>query len=387
LLLTTFLAMPALAANWTGPVADLAKGIATVNGPGTITLSVVNSSSLPKDQVTEIQHALEAQLQTSGVRVGAAAKANSDVGVTLSENLQGYVWIAEIKQGNDTHVEIVTVPRAQSAMVAKNAPSVATRKVLMWSQPTQMLDMMLLDASTSNPKMVVLDTEAISFYRLHEGQWQREQNWALTHTHPFPRDLRGLLVAGKDHAIDAYLPGTVCSVTSNAVVCRESDDAWKIGSRSAFYNSARNYFTGALVPANDRPLGPFYAMASLEKPGYSLSVFSGVDGRVRVSDGVNDRALSPAATSDWGSDIAAVKSNCSTGAQLLVTSNGDDTSSDSIRVYEVPDRDPVLASAAADFFGPITALWSHDNTSATVIARNLQTGQYEAYSVSITCNQ
>jgi hypothetical protein len=199
--------------------------------------------------------------------------------------------------------------------------------------------------------------------------------------------LRGLLVAGKDHAMDAYLPGTVCNVTSNALICRESDDAWRIGPRAAFYNSARNYFNGALVPASDKPLGPFYSMAWIEKPSHSLILSTGVDGRVRMIDGVNDRTLSSAATSDWGSDIAGLKSNCGAGAQVLVTSNGDDNAADSIRAYEIPDRDPVLASAAIDLPGPITALWSHDASSATAIAHNLQTGQYEAYSLSITCNQ
>jgi hypothetical protein len=387
LLLTLLLTMPAVAANWSGPVGELAKAISAASGPGTITLSILNSSSIPKDQVPEIQRALEAQLRASGVRVGSSANANSDVRVTLSENLQGYIWVAEIKQGNDTHVEMVTAPRAQSAIAAKNAPSVVIHKALMWSQATQILDMVLLDASTSNPKMIVLDAEAITLYSLHEGKWQHEQNWAITHTRPFPRDLRGLLVGGKDRAIEAYLPGTVCSLAGNSVVCRESDDAWKIGARSAFYNSGRNYFTGALVPASDKPLGPFYSMAWLEKPNYPLSISTGVDGRVRISDGVNDRTVPSSVTADWGSDIAALKSSCGNGTQLLVTSNGDDTTADSLRAYEVPDRDPVLASAATDFSGPITALWSHEATSATAVARNLQTGQYEAYSVSITCNQ
>ena len=387
--LLVLLATSAFAADWSGKSAELAKAIAADSGPGTITLSVVNASSLPKDQVTEIQRALEAQLRISGVRVGVGANANSDVRVTLSETLQGYVWIAEIKQGNDTRVEMVTVPRPQSAVVAKNAPTVVIRKVLMWSQSSQILDMLVFDASSSNAKMVVLDPDAISLYSLHDGKWQRDQNWPITHTRAFPRDVRGLLVAGKDKSVQAYLPGMVCdaSLSANAVVCRESDDAWKIGLHAAFFNSGRNYFTGALVPAIDKAFGPFYSMAWLEKQSYALTIVIGLDGRVRMSDGVNDRTLSAAATSDWGSDIAAVKSNCGTGTQLLVTSNGDDNASDSIRAYEFPDRDPVPVSAAADFPGPIMARWAHENTSATAIVRNLQTGQYEAYSVSITCNQ
>src|SRR5512147_580510 len=86
LLIALLFATSLFAANWTGPVTDLAKTIAAASGPGAITLAVVNSSSVPKDQVTEIQHAIEVQLRTSGVRIGAAPNANSDVRVTLSEN-------------------------------------------------------------------------------------------------------------------------------------------------------------------------------------------------------------------------------------------------------------------------------------------------------------
>jgi hypothetical protein len=198
-----------------------------------------------------------------------------------------------------------------------------------------------------------------------------------------------LLVLNKDKAVAAYLPGTVCEVTSlgaNAVVCREGDDAWKIGYRAAFFNSGRNYFTGALVPASDKASGPFYSMAWMEKLNYTLQVSTGVDGRVLMSDGVNERLLPAAATSDWGSDIAALKSGCGSGAQVLVAADGHDTIGDSVRNYEVPDRDPVLVSASTDFPGPVMALWSHDTTGASAIIHNLQTGQYEAYSVSIACN-
>jgi hypothetical protein len=265
---------------------------------------------------------------------------------------------------------------------------VSVRKAMLWTQTSQVLDLMLLDAGTPNPKMVVLDADAIEIYGLREGRWQREQNLAITHSRTFPRDLRGLLFSAKDRVVEAYLPGTVCSAASpsaSAVFCREGDDAWKLGPRAAFFNSGRNYFTGALVPASDKTFDPFYSMAWLDKQNYLLSISIGVDGRVHISDSVNERVLPSAVTSDWGSDVVAVKSSCGAGAQLLVTSAVDDTGADSIRAYEIPDRDPVLVSAAADFPGPITALWSHDATTATAIVHNLQTGQYEAYSVSITC--
>src|SRR3954471_9760255 len=113
LLLMFSFALPAMAADWSAPVAEMAKAIASASGSGTVTLSVVNSSSLSKDQVTDIQRALEARLRSSGLRLEPAA--SSDVRLTLSENLRTYVWVAEIRKAADTQVEMVTLPRGSPA--------------------------------------------------------------------------------------------------------------------------------------------------------------------------------------------------------------------------------------------------------------------------------
>lgn len=380
----------AVAADWSKAVGDLAKAIAGETGPGTISMSVVDASSLAKDQVTEIQRGLETQLRASGIRLGSGTSVNSAVKVTLSESLREYVWVAEITEGNETRVQMVTMPRESGSVIARTGPAVEIRKALMWSQREPMLDMVVVDGATPTPHLVILGTETLESYALASGKWKLEQRWNLTHVRSFPRDLRGLLVVNANRSVDAYLPGTVCSVANvnaNAVVCRDSDDAWKIGPRAAFFNSSRNYFTGALVPASDKAIGPFYSAAWLERQGYPLMMVSGVDGRFRVSDGVNERILSPSVTADWGSDIAAVKTGCGSGSQVLVTLTGDDTKPDSLRAFDIADREPVLVSAVVDFAGPVMALWSHDAAGAVTIVRNLRTGQYEAYSISILCTQ
>ncbi|HET9695919.1 MAG TPA: hypothetical protein VFP40_03565 [Terriglobales bacterium] len=385
-LLVILCAAPSFAGSWDKPVADLAKAIAGAAGPGSITLAVTNASSLPKDQVPEIQKALEAQLRASGVRVGPAATANSDVQVTLSENLKSLVWVAEIKQGNQAQIEMVTVPREQSVAQSKNAPSVSLHKMLLFAQSAPILDAYVMDAASPNARLFVLDPENITVYTIAGNTWQKQQSWTITHNHPFPRDLRGLLVANQSRGVDAYLPGTVCEVSQQASLCRDGDDPWKIGAKAAFFNSARNYFTGATVPASQKAGSPFYSAAWMQRGNYSLALFMGVDGRLRVTDGINERLAPPSVTADWGSDIAVVSSGCGLGTQLLVTAALDDTQADSLRAFEIPDRDPVLVSSTLDFPGPIVSLWSHDSTTSVAIARNLRNGNYEAYSVSATCN-
>jgi len=377
-------AAPAFASNWTGPATDFAKSIAAVTGPGTITFALTNSSSLTKSDTSDIQHTIEAQLRAAGVRLGPNSNASSDVRVTLSENLQGYLWVAEIRQGTQTQVEMISVPRTETPVVARSGPSVTIHKTLVWSEPVQ-----ILDAYVDGNRMLVLEVNAVSTFSMNGGKWQREQSLAFTTSHNFPRDLRGLLAPAKDHQANIYLPGTICNVAAGAgiaISCHDGDDPWPLGPKTALFNSGRNYFTGAMFPAATKSSGPFYSLVSLPRPAYTLLITTGVDGRVHLNDGINERTISASSTADWGSDIAAVKSQCGGGTQILVTNAGDDTMPDSLRAFEIPDRDPVQVSAAADFTGPITALWTHGDV-ATAVAHNLRTGNYEAYSVSISCNQ
>ncbi len=82
-----------------------------------------------------------------------------------------------------------------------------------------------------------------------------------------------------------------------------------------------------------------------------------------------------------------MRSGCGVGSQVLVTGN-EDGASDSVRAFEIADREPVVVSQAAEFNGKITALWSDaDGTGAIAISQNSETGKYEAYRLSIACGQ
>ena len=133
-------------------------------------------------------------------------------------------------------------------------------------------------------------------------------------------------------------------------------------------------------------MAPFFTAAELPRSNYTLWILASTDGAVRESDGVNERRVTASVSGDWGSDLAAVHDACGLGTQLLVSasSNGND----SLRAYEVPDREPVLVSAPLNFDSEITALWtSSDGTDANLVVHNTTGGRYEAYSVSIACGQ
>ena len=378
-----------LASDWRTPEEQLARKIAVATGPGAVALDVANKSSISRPDSDEIRRGLTSELATLGVRLVNADQAAATVQVTLSENLQEYVWVAEIRQGNnEASVAMVAVPRAGFAAVEHPAIALTIRKALLWTDESRILDVAQVNGSPQH--MIVLEAESVELLKFQDGRWQQEQSLPVSHAHPWPRDLRGRLALRSDHLFDAYLPGVFCRSSTTAPLalsCYESDDPWPLGSgQSAFFAPARNFFTGALSPGIEKQttVKAFYSAALLPRDKYKLWIFSTVDGQVHLVDGVSDQTV---VKLDWGSDIANVRSGCGVGWQVLVTGN-EDGASDMVRAFEIADREPVVVSQAAEFNGKITALWSDaDGTGAIAISQNSETGKYEAYRLSITCGQ
>ena len=406
-LVTIFLA-PSLSAS---PLADtarqLAHKIAAASGPGAFALEFTNRSSLDEKSVREVRSALEAQLHVEGVHIAKAEQATGTVEVVLSESLRDYVWTAVIAIGSDEKkVALVSLPRsAPGATFAPAMPNVL-KTTLLFTQAQPMLDVALVDMPGGS-RLVVLGGDAVSIYR-HQGvgatvnstvRWEFETSLPVIHSRAFPRDLRGRLRLRGDHLLDAYLPGTICHSTPNtvaplALACTDSDDPWPLASDDsvrAFYASTRNFFTGVLSPGIGKisNVPSFYSAAALQRPSYTLWAFAAVDGTLHLVDGMTDQAIR-GANSNWGSDVAAVSSHCGAGTQLLVSESGDmlhDTTHDSVRAFEIPDRDLVMVSAATEFDGQIVALWPvNSGDGAAAIVRRQDTGWYEAYRVSVTCD-
>ena len=154
---------------------------------------------------------------------------------------------------------------------------------------------------------------------------------------------------------------------------------------SAFFAASRNFFTGALSPGIGKisNVPSFYSAGEFQRTGYKLWAFAAVDGSFHLVDGMTDQLVR---SERWGSDLAAVHSGCGSGTQLLV-SDGGSPERDSLRAFEILDRDPVAVSAALEFEGQVVALWPETNgNSATAIVKRKDTGWYEAYRVSISCS-
>jgi hypothetical protein len=406
------LANAARAADWSGPEQQLARKIVAVTGTAAVALTVENRSHLGKRDSEIIQNGLRSALEGLGIRFVKQDQAAASVAISLSANVTSYVWVAEIhRTRGEGAVVMVSVPSAEGATSPHESVPLSLRKVSLWTQTGAILDVAVLEENATPTRIAVLDAEKVALYRLQSAKWSQEQALAIAHARPWPRDLRGKLIPAKDHLLDVYLPGVMChsaAGTPLTLTCHETDDPWPLVPASlsggafsafpsagsppvaipalgAFYTPERNFFTGALTPGAGKftTVPKFYSAAFLPREKYLLWIFAGTEGYVHIVDGTSDQATKL----NWGSDLTSVKTSCGAGWQVLVTS-GEERNGDSVRAYEFPDRDPFAVSAAIDFPGLITALWTEAKAdTAVAVVRNRETGSYEAFRLAIACSE
>ena len=398
------------ATDWNTPEQQLARKIVAASGNGTISVSFDNRSSLGRRDAEIIENGFRSAIESAGARIAKVEQTTTSVKVSLSENLNSYVWVAEVHRGDgETAVVMVSSPRTEKAAGAQDSVPFSIRKSLLWAQDDPILDVAVLEEGSAPTRIAVLSPEKVSLYRLMGGRWQEEQSAAIAHTQPWPRDLRGRLIPAKDHLLDVYLPGITCHSTAGLPVimsCQGTDDPWPLTSTAfvtggsaalssgnasevpairAFFAPTRNFFTGALSSAIGKftSVPKFYSAAPLAREKSLLWLFNATDGFVHVIDGASDQPERLA----WGSDLTSVRTACGAGWQVLATSS-DSAAGDSVRAYEIPDRDPVAVSAPVEFPGAISALWTEARgDTAVAVAKNPVTGNYEAYRLAVACNQ
>jgi len=405
------LAATAGAADWSGPEQQLARKIVAVTGPGAVALTVENRSSLGRRDSEIIQNGLRTALEGLGLRFANNDQAAATVMVTLSENAESYLWVAEIRQGaGEASVVMVSAPHPEGGPAARDSVPLSLRKIQLWAQDLPILDVEVLEENSTPTHIAVLDPEKVSLYRFQGGKWQLEQALPIVHQRPWPRDVRGRLIPASDHLLDAYLPGLSCSTTAASPLslsCHDSDDPWPLvaagltgasvfpGPNSsaapaanvprvkAFFAPARNFFTGVLTPGVGKfaTVPKFFSAAPLPRDKYTLWLFAATDGQVHMVDGMSDQS----ARFGWGSDLATVKTACGAGWQVLASTPGEQAD-DTVRAYEFPDRDPVAVSAPSDLPGTITALWTEARgDTAVVVVRDRES--YAAFRMAVGCSQ
>lgn len=374
---------------------DLARKIMEKTGPGTIYLEFnVVEDALTKGEAAEARRALETELGARGARLAGRNSAAAAVTVTVAENTQGEVWVAQVKQGAGEPVVILMPVERSSAPPPPRGPAsnLTIRKSLLWTQEQPILDVARVEGGPAQ-HLLVLDPYHVTLYRWNENKWDPEQVLGVYHARPWPREVRGRLVLRRDRLFDAYLPGVVCASSNGAPIsmtCREADDPWPLSEaqqgQSGFFSPVRNFFNGTLVPGlgGHTTTAPFYDVVTLPRPGGALWITTALDGSVHLLDGGEDQAI----RTSWGTAITAVRSNCGSGWQVLASGSGDFTAADTVTPVEFAERAPTVAGEAAEFPGPVMELWdTNDPATAVAVVRNLETNLYEAYALSVACGQ
>ncbi len=361
--------------------------------PGFVTLDVANESSLSAMEVAAARKAIEAELRAANVRLVKPERAVAEITVTISENLQGLLWVAEIKQGLTTQTVMLQSGHTATT-TAVRMPSLQLRRtpVFAASDDTPMLDFILTDAKL----LFILRGQSITAYKWDGAQWKQINAVNIERSTPAPRDLRGHLVWQPSQLL-AYQAGVQCTAPLGpdgvfaGIQCREVDDPWPLdNSFDAFFSSNRNFFSGIIRGANansavkslEVSLPPFYSASALGDVNASW-MFTGTDGRARLYSSFTQQ---PRVYSGWGSDIVSVHSDCGSKWQLLVSKPGDRSQPDAVQALEIASGEPVPVSSALEMSGSITSMWhAQDGLTANVITRDPMSRRYEASTITIDC--
>jgi len=357
-----------------GAARELArKTVGFAGGRTNVGATYQNLSSLPDSDLAQVRHEFEAAVTVS-------APASIDVRITLSESALQYLLVEEVRRGDETQVWMAGWPRANGAPVF--GQGAAIDKKLVWEQDEPILDAAVLDNSVA-----VLSPSKLAVYR--QRQLQEAVNIAPGRT--WPRDLRGRmrLTGGR---VQAWLPGMECDGAWQpqlSLNCRSSDEPWVLesGSRAlllANYTRDRNYFDGRVILQNGmrKSVAPFYSAAAVDDPGGTLWLLAAVDGRTLIFNPAFEPLTS---IPSWGSDIAGTSGRCAGGSPIFATLPGDASEPDGVQAFSIVNRTPAALTAPVSFNGPVTALWPSTASSVLAVERNLATGKYAAYVLTLVC--
>lgn len=316
---------------------ELARKIATaLPAEENISCEIRNISSLNTGETARIEQALKAELKERDISVTSSG-AGTSVRVTLSENLNNFVWTGEILRGDASQVVIIPVERSTENRVYSGAMPVTIHSEKFWESPERILDAGEISDDRGKSWLVLL----------------------------LPN---GLQIQDKQTGSMSFL-----EVASNQSATR---DPWGNLNFAPIGNSIEFF------------LAPMVCTVNLEKPN--------LDGCLS-GEGSNGAPLSK--TSSVMFDIAPagppqpgkgteieVKSVCGDANQFLATGARDYTQTDTLQVFQSQSSGATAVSRELDFPGPITALHAVSVTPRAV-ARNLATGNYEAYNLSFSCAQ
>jgi hypothetical protein len=322
-------------------------------------VTVRNLSTMSAAEAAAARASLERAIAKPAVR----SDDSIDITLTISENLRGFLLVAELRRNGERVVEMVEFSPASVEQATLRA---VLEKRLLWEQNEP-----ILDIAVAGDTMIVLEPARISTVderRRNAERWLDGVNVV--------RDPRGRLEI-RDGSFTAYLPGSLCRGTWKPVLevrCESIAAEFLLNGEPVRFTPGRNTLESGGWP-------PFFSLAKIEDQRQSLVALSQPDGRTQLYSG--DRRPVGVIES-VGTEIVSLENSCAAGRTIVASSTAEE--GDSLGVYEFADGKLAPAGEPLEFAGPITALWPSAG-GAVAVSSNMAAGTYAAYSVAIDCGR
>jgi hypothetical protein len=384
-----------------------------------VSLSVRNLSSLNAEQISHFSQVVEGEIQSRGHKISSAA-AGVLLRVTLSENPASLLAIAEVVENGQSRFALESFSLAEVPYGGSNSKKVTLSRELVWKQQDPILDLKFLRSDgQKKERIAVLGINELSLYEGQEMSWSLVKYFHIPRSGPQSRAPRGQLFQLSENGhprLIADLPKLICSIDLGGALdsvnleCNANEQKELVGlsfitagpfllDNAAKWDSSGSYFTGEIYAESGIRLhiDPFFSAGFLglksgEPPAALIT--AGIDGRGRILDKDDRQLLS---LRDWGSQLITVHSSCDDGWRILTTAHGDRTGDDGITAYQFEEHDVIALDQPVAMPGPVLSLGSEQVPSdaefaghhdgAIAVVRNLKTGEYEAYRISMACSR
>lgn len=345
-----------------------------------VTCDFRNLSTLRTVQFANLSAAFQEELQRRGVKI-LPADASVNLVISVTQDPAEYIGVVQIQRKENTETVMETIGTVNGPAAPEPTFSLTLHREFLFSQDNPILDVVFDSYSKS---AYALGLQEINSYELRDEHWVWRGSERLPRHRAPKRSEQGFLGIGIDSESTAFSE-EIC--TSSLLLGTKGWECQKNAGGFGVTGVSPEAITGKKLVA-------WVSAAQLDTEGKTRIVVTGEDGLARLYE---DGPEPVAVFSNWGNEIASVYSGCGSGWQLLVTGKGDWTKPDEMQAIDIQDRRAQSVSNPVEFPGPIVGLRAFRttrpmgsaaaNTQAVAVTRNLQTGRYEAYLLSIACTK
>jgi hypothetical protein len=310
----------------------IASAISAQGARGNISFELRNTSSLRPDEAARIDLAIRADLEERGMHVSPSSDSETKMAITLAQNWRDLVWTANVRVADTTETVVLSIPRTMADSLAN--PSRATlHSEKFWEGAEHVLDVVRGEGPGGQIITALLLPDKLV---VQESTGRLEIPFSAT---PARDPIGKLGSVGVGSATWFAVPPGLCKVDLDtprgAPECLAKEE-------------------------QDRPMEGRYPLMIDGAPAGPLPAGKGTE--------------------------LVIVPVCGGVSQFLATSDRDDTQTDTVQLFGMESGGPVAISGELNFPGPVLALHSAPD-APRAIARNLSTGNYEAYRLAISCAQ